>query len=265
MLSARRSKLCWTRSPLRKWKRSNVSQSGSQLSIGSFFGPPINVYPSSKPWRRARVSVGQKNVKVPSRNSSNTWVDPLSSQSRKTKLLLLYQVISKSMISSILIREEDRVQLPIYYIKRLPLDAETCYLDMEKLAFVLVTVARKLRPYFQDHTIVVTTKYPLKQVLQRAKASEQISQWIVELGEFEIHYRPRPTIKGQVITEFTMIRSPQDNCSPRSPSESWMSTGQLLSVDLSWESYSSTRMKSSWATHYASILGHPTTKMSMML
>jgi hypothetical protein len=38
---------------------------------------------------------------------------------------------------------------------------------MEKLAFTLVTAARKLRPYFQAHTIIVLTNHPLWKAMNK--------------------------------------------------------------------------------------------------
>ena len=41
---------------------------------------------------------------------------------------------------------------------------------MEKLAFVLVTTARKLKPYFQASTIIVLTDQPLKRAMSNLEA-----------------------------------------------------------------------------------------------
>ena len=73
---------------------------------------------------------------------------------------------------------------------------------MEKLAFTLVTAARKLKPYFQAHTIVVLTDKPLKRVMNSPKAAGRIALWAVELSEFDIQYQSRTTIKGQVVVDF---------------------------------------------------------------
>ena len=73
---------------------------------------------------------------------------------------------------------------------------------MEKLANALVISTRKLRPYFQAHTVEVLTSYPLRQVLQKPEASRHLLKWAVELGQFDIHFRPRTTIKGQALVEF---------------------------------------------------------------
>ena len=48
---------------------------------------------------------------------------------------------------------------------------------MEKLIFALVTAARKLRPYFQAHTIEVPTEYPMKQVLHKSETLGRLMKW----------------------------------------------------------------------------------------
>ncbi|KAL5565151.1 hypothetical protein UlMin_028315 [Ulmus minor] len=62
--------------------------------------------------------------------------------------------------------------------------------------------ARKLRPYFQAHTIIVPTKFPLKQILQKPDTSGRLAKWSIELGEFDILFRPRMAIKGQDLADF---------------------------------------------------------------
>ena len=73
---------------------------------------------------------------------------------------------------------------------------------MEKLALALVVASRKLRPYFHSHTIEVLTNYPLKQVLQKPDSSGRLLKWAIELGQFEINFRPRTAIKGQAVADF---------------------------------------------------------------
>ncbi|XP_077249319.1 uncharacterized protein LOC143888805 [Tasmannia lanceolata] len=62
--------------------------------------------------------------------------------------------------------------------------------------------ARKLRPYFQAHTVKVLTDQPLRQVLHRPDISGRLVKWAVELSEFDIQYAPRPAIKAQVLADF---------------------------------------------------------------
>ena len=79
---------------------------------------------------------------------------------------------------------------------------------MEKLILTLVTAARKLRPYFQAHTIEVLTEYPMKQVLHKPETSGRLMKWALELSEFDIRYKPKRAIKGQVLADFVMEFTP---------------------------------------------------------
>ena len=71
----------------------------------------------------------------------------LLSPSQPGEELFLYLAVSPTAISTTLIREEEKVQKPVYYASRALRGAEERYSPMEKLAFVLVTAARKLKPY----------------------------------------------------------------------------------------------------------------------
>ena len=70
---------------------------------------------------------------------------------------------------------------------------------MEKLILALITAARKLHPYFQAHTIEVPIEYPMKQILHKPETSGRLMKWAIELSEFNIRYKPKTAIKGQVL------------------------------------------------------------------
>lgn len=67
-------------------------------------------------------------------------------------------------MSSILVLDQEHIQMPMYYVTKALHGAKLRYLPMEKLSYALVTMMR-LRPYFQAHTIVVLTNQPLRAVL----------------------------------------------------------------------------------------------------
>lgn len=100
---------------------------------------------------------------------------------------------------------------------------------IERLAFTMVIAARKLRPYFHTHTIIVLTNHPLKQVvirfqaprsalytlrftltnhvtptqvLQRPMASGRLIKWAIKLSKFNIHYQLCKAIKAQALADF---------------------------------------------------------------
>ncbi|KAK2996329.1 hypothetical protein RJ639_026105 [Escallonia herrerae] len=118
--------------------------------------------------------------------------------------LFIYLSISEVAVSTVLIREEEGKQRPVYYISKVLQDVETRYPRIDKVALALVTSARKLRPYFQSHTIVVLTDQPLGKVLQNPDASGRLVNWSVELGEFDIKYQPRTAIKAQALSDFVV-------------------------------------------------------------
>ena len=70
------------------------------------------------------------------------------------------------------------------------------------MAFALITAARKLKPYFQAHTIVVLTDQPLKRAMSSPEAAGRMALWAIELSEFDVQYRPRTAVKGQVVADF---------------------------------------------------------------
>ncbi|KAK3021959.1 hypothetical protein RJ639_045654 [Escallonia herrerae] len=127
---------------------------------------------------------------------------PLLSKPVMGEDLFLYLAVAESAVSAVLVREQDGQQLPVYYVSKVLQGAEQRYPNAEKLAFALLNAARKLRPYFQSHTITVLTDKPLRRILHKPDLSGRLIPWSVELGEFDIHYRPRPSIKGQALADF---------------------------------------------------------------
>ena len=87
---------------------------------------------------------------------------PLLSPSKPREELFLYLAVSSAIVSATLVREEDKVQKPEYYISRALRGVEERYLPVEKLIFALVTTTQKLMPYFQAHTMVILTNKPLQ-------------------------------------------------------------------------------------------------------
>ena len=100
---------------------------------------------------------------------------PLLSPSQPGEELFLYLAVSPAAVSTALIREEEKVQKPMYYASRALRGAEERYPPVEKLAFMLVTAARKLKPYFQAHTIVVLTDRPLRRAMSNLDAAGRLA------------------------------------------------------------------------------------------
>ncbi|XP_008222401.1 PREDICTED: uncharacterized protein LOC103322272 [Prunus mume] len=127
---------------------------------------------------------------------------PLLSTPEPGDTLMIYLSVSATTVSSVLIQTKNSAEYPVHYVSKALQDAEVLYPDIEKLAFALVVSARRLRPYFQAHTIHILTNQPLQQVLQKPETSGRLVKWAIELGEFDIHYKPRPATKSQVVADF---------------------------------------------------------------
>ena len=74
----------------------------------------------------------------------------------------------------------------------------------------LVTVGRKLRPYFQVYTITVVSSFLLRAILHKPDIFSQLTKWAVELSEYDLSYVPRTAIKSQVLTDFIVDFSTND-------------------------------------------------------
>ena len=93
------------------------------------------------------------------------------SPSIPSKELYLYLAVSPHAVSSALVREEGKIQKPVYYTSRALRGTEGWYPMMEKLAFALVTASRKLRHYFQTHVINIMTNHPFRKAMNKLEAA----------------------------------------------------------------------------------------------
>ncbi|GJW33654.1 reverse transcriptase domain-containing protein [Tanacetum coccineum] len=78
------------------------------------------------------------------------------------------------------------------------------YTPMEKLVLALLSASKRLKRYFQAHTIVVITNLPIKQLLSSSEISGRTLKWKFELEGYDIQYRPRTAIKGQFLADFLL-------------------------------------------------------------
>ncbi|XP_024200004.1 protein NYNRIN-like [Rosa chinensis] len=116
--------------------------------------------------------------------------------------LCVYLAKSDVATSTALFREEGYRQEPIAYTSRSLLDAETRYSSSEKVILALVTAKRKLRQYFEGHSITVYTNLPIHAILSKPDTSGRMAKWAIELSEFGITYKPRSALKGQALADF---------------------------------------------------------------
>ncbi|XP_004301611.1 PREDICTED: uncharacterized protein LOC101300632 [Fragaria vesca subsp. vesca] len=133
---------------------------------------------------------------------------PVLSKPILGEMLYLYITASQTIVSSVLIRKESDIEHAVFYAGEGFTPVESRYPDVEKLALTLIVTARRLRHYFQAHSITLYTNHHLRQIMQKPEINGRLVKWAIELGEFDIHYRPRVAIKGQVAAYFIFELTP---------------------------------------------------------
>ena len=96
---------------------------------------------------------------------------PLLSPSKEGKDLFLFLVVLATVVSIVLIREESKVQRPVYYVSQASQGVKAKYPCMEKITFALINTSWKLHPYFQANPILVMIDQPIKKAMNKPKVA----------------------------------------------------------------------------------------------
>ncbi|XP_071695454.1 uncharacterized protein [Rutidosis leptorrhynchoides] len=135
---------------------------------------------------------------------------PTLTSPKPGETLYVYLATSKECISVVLVAEREKVQVPIYFVTRVLQGAEANYPELQKLTLALVHTARKLQRYFQAHPIIVLTNKQIRQVLMKPEKSGRMAKWAIELGEHDIDFQARHSIRAQVLADF-MVETTETN------------------------------------------------------
>ncbi|GJR80080.1 reverse transcriptase domain-containing protein [Tanacetum coccineum] len=135
---------------------------------------------------------------------------PMLTALEEQEELIVYLAASKEAVSAVLMTKREARQMPIYFVSRELRGPEVNYTAMEKLVLALVHASKRLRRYFQAHPIIVITDQPIKNILSNPEVAGRMQKWSIQLGEFGIHYRPRLSVKGQVLANFIVERPKEE-------------------------------------------------------
>ncbi|GKD64671.1 reverse transcriptase domain-containing protein, partial [Tanacetum coccineum] len=102
---------------------------------------------------------------------------PMLTAPMEKEELIFYLAAAKETVSAVMMTEREAKQMPIYFVSRALRGPEMNYTSMEKLVLAL-------------------------QVLSRPEVAGRLQKWSIELGEYAIHYRPRVSVKGQILEDF---------------------------------------------------------------
>ena len=79
------------------------------------------------------------------------------SKPEEDEILFAYIAVALHAVSLVLVRDENGVQKPVYYVSKSLHEVEIRYLLLERAILAVVHATRKLPHYFQAHIVVVLT------------------------------------------------------------------------------------------------------------
>jgi hypothetical protein len=147
---------------------------------------------------------------------------PVVAQPHTGDQLMLYLSALDFAVSATLVREEKADQQTFYFVSKVLQGTEVQYQLIKKVVLALIVAARKLRQYFQSHTIVVRTNVPIQAILQKPDLAGRMEGWTVEFSEFDIHYENRKAIKAQALSDFLLERTSISSLVPEAACSLWV-------------------------------------------
>jgi hypothetical protein len=127
-------------------------------------------------------------------------------------LFRLYITAEDAMIGAVLTQVMEDKEHIITYLSRCLIDAETRYSFIKKLCLSLFYACSKVRHYLLSSTCVVACQADvIKNMLQLPILSGRIKKWAYALIEYDLAYESLKSIKGQVVVDFVVEHSIDQN------------------------------------------------------
>ena len=101
---------------------------------------------------------------------------PIMSSPEADEVLFTYIAVAPHAVSLVLIRMDNGIQWPIYYVSKSLHETEIRYPPLDKAILAIIQAMRKLPHYFQAHTVVVLTQLPLRFILRSANYTGRIAK-----------------------------------------------------------------------------------------
>src|SRR5664279_5342781 len=141
--------------------------------------------------------------------------------------MLMYIAATNRVVSVVLVVErneagkEQPVQRPVYYLSEVLSQSKKNYPHYQKMVYGVHLAAKKLKHYFQEHTIKVVSTAPLSEIIGNKDATGQVAKWAIMLAAHNIRYEPRTAIKSQILADFFIDWAETEYLPPAPDSSHW--------------------------------------------
>src|SRR3954464_7060496 len=132
---------------------------------------------------------------------------PVLAAPKEKEPMMLYIAATNRVVSVMVVErpEKDKaqpVQRPVYYVSEVLSTSKQNYPHYQKMCYGVYMAAKKLKPYFQAHSITVVSSAPLADIMGSRDATGRVTKWEIEIASHEIQYESRTAIKSQALADF---------------------------------------------------------------
>jgi ribonuclease HI len=116
----------------------------------------------------------------------------------------MHSAVSKALVTEKEITQNGKIvkqQFPMYFVLEVLTVSKRFYSEMENICYAVIMSARKLRHYFEAHTIRIPTSQPLNDIFRNRDSSRRISKWAMELSDV-VDFEKHSAIKSQILANF---------------------------------------------------------------
>ncbi len=154
--------------------------------------------------------------------------------------MILYILATSVALGALLAQLDDNGnEKAIYYLSQTLVGYELNCTAIERACLVVVFFTQNLCHYMLNHTTYLVAKIdPLKYLLSKAALTSRAKKWVLILSEFDIVYKDRKAIKGQVIADRglglgagILFVTPQGDLIPKSYKISFPGTNNIAEYE----------------------------------
>ncbi|XP_023883672.1 uncharacterized protein LOC111995960 [Quercus suber] len=139
----------------------------------------------------------------PAKATTIATMRPPATATIHKKPLLFYKATNSYAIDALVTKKDGGgVEQLVYYISRALKDAKTRYPMAKRACLAIMYGSQRLRHYFLAYEVWLMTKsHAIKILLQQPILSDRISQWLLQLSQYDLRMEVPRAVKSQAIAD----------------------------------------------------------------